>query len=80
MSAQIIDRTETGFTLQVTTPYSRSMLDFEETLQRRLNEAGALATLEGLRQFDTEALRSPSGRSSLPARVNSPRITRRLTA
>ena len=48
MSAQIIDRTETGFTLQVTIPYHRSMLDFEETLQQQLNEAGALATQEGL--------------------------------
>jgi hypothetical protein len=30
------------------------MLDFEETLQERLNEAGALATAEGLQQFDTD--------------------------
>ncbi len=54
MSAQIIDRTESGFTVQVTIPYSRSMLDFEETLQQRLNAAGVLATQEGLRQFDTD--------------------------
>ena len=31
MSAQIIDRTETGFTVQITVPYNRSMHDFEET-------------------------------------------------
>jgi len=54
MSAQIIDRTESGFTVQVTVPYNRSMLDFEETLQQRLNAAGVLATQEGLRQFDTD--------------------------
>ena len=54
MSAQIVERTETGFTLQVTIPYTPSMLDFEETLQQRLNEAGVLATQEGLRQFDTD--------------------------
>jgi len=54
MSAQIIDRTETGFTVQVTIPYNRSMLEFEETLQDRLNAAGVLATQEGLRQFDTD--------------------------
>ena len=54
MSAQIIDRTETGFTVQVTIPYDRSMLEFEETLQDRLNAAGVLATQEGLRQFDTD--------------------------
>jgi hypothetical protein len=54
MSAQIIDRTDSGFTVQVTIPYNRSMLDFEETLQQQLNAAGVLATEEGLRQFDTD--------------------------
>ena len=54
MAAQIIDRTESGFTVQVTIPYNRSMLDFEETLQQQLNAAGVLATEEGLRQFDTD--------------------------
>ena len=54
MSAQIIDRTESGFTVQVTIPYNHSMLDFEETLQQQLNAAGVLATQEGLRQFDTD--------------------------
>ena len=54
MSAQIIDRTESGFTVQVTIPYNPSMLDFEETLQQELNAAGVLATQEGLRQFDTD--------------------------
>ena len=54
MSARIIDRTETGFTVQVTIPYNRSMLEFEETLQDRLNAAGVLATEEGRRQFDTD--------------------------
>src|SRR5512142_117943 len=54
MSAQIIDHTEAGFTIQITISYDRSMLDFEENLQQRLNEAGALATREGLRQFDTD--------------------------
>jgi hypothetical protein len=54
MSAQVIDRTETSFTVQITIPYNRSMLDFEETLQEQLNAAGVLATQEGLRQFDTD--------------------------
>jgi hypothetical protein len=54
MSAQIIDRTETGFTVQITVPYNRSMLDFEESLQQQLNAAGVLATQEGLQQFDTD--------------------------
>src|SRR6476661_6710669 len=54
MNAMIIARTPTSFTLQVEVPYNDSMLDFEETLQQRLNEAGVIATAEGLRQFDTD--------------------------
>ena len=54
MNATIIARTPHSFTLQVEIPYNGSMLDFEETLQQRLNEAGVVATAEGLRQFDTD--------------------------
>jgi hypothetical protein len=54
MNATIIARTPTSFTLQVEIPYNGSMLDFEETLQQRLNEAGVVATAEGLQQFDTD--------------------------
>src|SRR3954470_13437093 len=54
MNATIISRTPTSFTLPVEVPYHASMLDFEETLQRRLNEAGVLGTAEGLQQFDTD--------------------------
>src|SRR3954453_22287006 len=54
MNATIISRTPTSFTLQVEIPYSDSMLDFEETLQERLNDAGVVATAEGLQQFDTD--------------------------
>ena len=54
MNATIIDRTPTSFTVQVEVPYNDSMLDFEETLQQRLNEAGVVATAEGLQQFDTD--------------------------
>ena len=54
MNATIIARTETSFTLQVEIPYNGSMLDFEEALQDRLNEAGVVATAEGLQQFDTD--------------------------
>jgi hypothetical protein len=52
--AAIIARTPTSFTLQVEVPYNDSMLDFEEALQERLNEAGVVATAEGLKQFDTD--------------------------
>src|SRR3954468_11194941 len=54
MNATIISRTPTSFTLQVEIPYSDSMLDFEEALQERLNDAGVVATAEGLQQFDTD--------------------------
>ena len=54
MNATIIARTPTSFTLQVEVPYNDSMLGFEETLQQRLNEAGVVATAEGLQQFDTD--------------------------
>ncbi len=54
MDATIIARGPTSFTLQVEVPYNDSMLDFEEALQRRLNDAGVVATVEGLKQFDTD--------------------------
>jgi hypothetical protein len=54
MNATIIARTPTSFTLQIEVPYNGSMLAFEETLQQRLNEAGVVATAEGLKQFDTD--------------------------
>src|SRR3954463_5081933 len=54
MNVTITARTPTSFTLQVVVPYDGSMLDFEEALQHRLNEAGVVATAEGLRQFDTD--------------------------
>ncbi|HMB03726.1 MAG TPA: hypothetical protein VKP69_08295, partial [Isosphaeraceae bacterium] len=54
--ATITTRTPTSFILQVEVPYNDSMLDFEEVLQHRLNEAGVLATAEGLHQFDTDGV------------------------
>jgi hypothetical protein len=54
MSATIIARSETSFTIQVEIPYAASMLDSEEIIQDRLNQAGVIATAEALRQFDTD--------------------------
>jgi hypothetical protein len=54
MDATIIARTPTSFTLQIEVPYNDSMLNFEETLQERLNQAGVVGTAEGLKQFDTD--------------------------
>src|SRR4051812_37266231 len=54
MPAAIIARSEAAFTIQVEIPYASSMLDFEEAIQQRLNEAGVLATTEALHQFDAD--------------------------
>jgi hypothetical protein len=54
MDAIIVARTPNSFTIQLEVPYDASMLDFEETLQHRLNDAGVVATAEGLRRFDTD--------------------------
>src|SRR3954447_9513712 len=54
MPAAIVSRTDTAFTIQVEIPYGPSMLDAEETIQQRLNEAGTLATAEALGRFDTD--------------------------
>src|SRR5271166_6940105 len=54
MDATIIARSPKSFTVQFEVPYNDSLLDFEETLQHRLNDAGVVATAEGLRQFDTD--------------------------
>jgi hypothetical protein len=54
MPATIVARTESAFTVQVEIPYGSSMLDAEEVIQQRLNEAGVLATGEALGRFDTD--------------------------
>ena len=54
MSASIVARSETSFTVQVEIPYGSSMLDFEQAIQDRLNQAGVVATQEALQQFDTD--------------------------
>ena len=54
MSATIVARSESSFTVQVEIPYTSSMLDFEQTIQERLNQAGVVATQEALQQFDTD--------------------------
>jgi hypothetical protein len=54
MDATIIARTPISFTIQIEVPYNDSMLGFEETLQERLNDAGVVATAEGLKQFDAD--------------------------
>ena len=80
MSAAIVARSETSFTVQVEIPYNASMLDFEETIQDRLNQAGVVATHEALQQFDTDGSPITVGPSSSPARASCRRTTRPPTA
>src|SRR3954453_7833637 len=54
MSAAIVARSETSFTVQVEIPYTSSMLDFEQAIQDRLNQAGVVAPAEAVRQFATD--------------------------
>ena len=54
MTATIVTRSETSFTVQVEIPYHSSMLDFEQAILDRLNLAGVVATEEALHQFDTD--------------------------
>ena len=68
MNATIIARTPATFTLQVEVPYNGSMLDFEEVLQDRLNEAGVVATAEGLKQFDTDGAPITVGSAKLTSK------------
>jgi hypothetical protein len=54
MDAQIVCRSQKDFTIQFKIPYANTMLDFEEKIQGRLNEAGIVATGEALSRFDTD--------------------------
>ena len=73
MPALIVERNETGFTLQITVPYNASMLDFEEALQQQLNDAGTLATREGLKQFDTDGSPITIGTARLTSKGQLPK-------
>ncbi len=53
-SAGILSRSDEGFVLQISIPYVDSMLESEEIIQDRLNEAGVQATQEVLSRFDTD--------------------------
>ena len=54
MGAEIIARTADSFKLLIEVPYSKSMMESEEHIQKALNEGGVLATGEVLTRFDTD--------------------------
>ena len=54
MSVSIVSKTSNSITIQIEIPLSKSMLEGESWIQDALNDAGALATGELLKQFDTD--------------------------
>ena len=51
---EIIKRNEKEFTIQVTIPYRKSMLESEQAILERINDVGSMATGEALVMFDTD--------------------------
>lgn len=54
MPVTVIESTSEFITLQITIPLRQSFLDTEETIQAVLNETGAIASGEALKQLDTD--------------------------
>lgn len=54
MTVSIINQSSESITLQVTIPFTRSMLNSENTIQDSVNQVGCVATRELLKTFDTE--------------------------
>lgn len=54
MAARLVDVAGTQVKVELTVELSRSMLNTEEAIQAALNEAGALASAEALKYFDTD--------------------------
>jgi len=54
MTAKIIGKKGKKLTIEITVDLEDSMLDSEEAIQESVNKAGALASEEALKQFDTQ--------------------------
>jgi hypothetical protein len=72
MSVTIINQSNESITVQVTIPFSRSMLDTEHSIQDALNETGCVVTGELLKTFDTdgESIQFGSVKMTTKGRVN----------
>jgi hypothetical protein len=73
MSAQIVESSPKGLTIQITVPFGTSMLDFETQLQQQLNKAGNLATAEQLRRFDADGSPIQVGSTTLYSKGQLPK-------
>ena len=54
MSAKIISQDKGEITIQVKIPLKETLLASEEAILKATNEVGALATVEAIKQFDTD--------------------------
>ena len=73
MPASIVSRSRSSFTLQIEIPYAGSMLEFEESIQRALNEGGVLATQEALQTFDADGSPIVVGETRLTSKGQVPK-------
>jgi hypothetical protein len=73
MSAAIVSRSRSSFTLQIEIPYTASMLEFEESIQSALNEGGVLATEEALTTFDADGSPIVVGETRLTSKGQTPK-------
>lgn len=68
MTVEVVKQTSTTLTLQITFEFNRSMLDSENKIQDKLNEAGTLATGYLLKEFDTDGSALVFGRERLTSK------------
>ncbi|MES9983576.1 MAG: hypothetical protein ABW115_09210 [Candidatus Thiodiazotropha sp. 6PLUC6] len=73
LSPEITSRNEEMFTIQISVPYSGSMLEAEEIIQGRLNDAGVLATQEVLGRFDTDGTNIQHGATTFFSKGKEPK-------
>lgn len=68
MKAHVVSEDANSVTIQVTMPFTRSMLDSEAAILEGLNDAGCLATGELLKRFDTDGTPIIVGQTKLTSR------------
>ena len=54
MSVKIVSSNDDGLVLEVSIPLATTMLNGEQCIEQALNEAGAMASGELLKRFDTD--------------------------
>ena len=73
MTATLVNETADGLTLQVVIPFNRSMLEAENAIQDALNEAGALASANFIKRFDTDGAPIVIGQTTLTSKGTVPK-------